>query len=349
MASYSWENELGRAVYAPPPSTAWNLRWWILLAVISSSLVHGGLYYLVKDIEISSQSAIEAGDDANKLDSIDDRVALDPKLLEMTLTASPEPVSTQNVPQEMTQELPSVDQLAPYLNGDLTATPQITTPQNINMSTRAKGDIGSTVDALSAVDTAIAGGVESKLQSAMTPKDMLKTMHAADDQVSIKIQERPPESNASLADVATARRQGNEGLKGMGYSSLDDLMDIKTPQTGDLKAMMPGDFLFDYNSVELREGAKLDLQKLGLLISTWTKSKVIVEGHTDSIGTEEYNLELSRRRAQSIKDYIARSLMVNVDRIEVRGMGESAPIVDPSGNEQQQAPNRRVVIRFINP
>lgn len=158
-----------------------------------------------------------------------------------------------------------------------------------------------------------------------------------------------PDAKATMADLASARRKGDGGLKGMGFSSLDDLMDIRTPQTGDLKAMMPSDFLFDYNSAELKESAKLDLQRLGLLIQTWTKSRVIVEGHTDSIGTEAYNNDLSLRRAQSIRNYIEKSLMIDTGRIETKGLGESEPIADPNGDVQQQAINRRVVIRFINP
>jgi OOP family OmpA-OmpF porin len=74
-----------------------------------------------------------------------------------------------------------------------------------------------------------------------------------------------------------------------------------------------------------------------------------VEGHTDTIGTEEYNNELSLRRAQAIKDYIVSSLKIDGSRIAARGMGESAPIADPNGTPETQGLNRRVVIRFINP
>jgi OmpA-OmpF porin, OOP family len=350
MANYSWERQIGRELYTPSTSTAWNLRWWILLATVASMGLHSGIYVLIKDIEIrTGGGAVEQtalADDRR----FEDRIALDPKLLEQTLvqTPEPEPVS-ENTPQDFTKELPPIDQLAPYLNGDLTATPQITAPQNIQMKTRAMGEMGSVADAVSALDTAIAGAAATKISQQLADKDALKTLRAEDDQVSIKIQDKPPELKNPTGDLSTARKIGDGGLKGMGYSSLDDLLDITTPQTGDLKAMMPSDFLFDYNSAEVKESAKLDLQKLGLLISTWTKSRVIVEGHTDTIGTEEYNRDLSLRRAGSIREYIARSLQVDVARIEVRGIGESEPLVNPTGDEQQQALNRRVVIRFVNP
>jgi OmpA-OmpF porin, OOP family len=346
MANYSWESQIGRELYTPPSSTAWNMRWWILLAILCSMGVHSGLYVLVKDMQIGTPEGAVPQAAVAEDTRFEDQITFSDQT---TLTATPEPLPAENIPQDMTKELPSVDQLAPYLDGDLTLTPQITAPQNIQMSTRAQGDIGSAVDAISAVDTALAGGLEQKLQQSLSQKDVLKTMRAEDDQVTIQIQEKLPDAKTSLADLATARKQGDNGLKGLGFSSLQDLMDIRTPQTGDLKAMMPSDFLFDYNSSEVKEGAKLDLQKLGLLISTWTRSKVVVEGHTDTLGTEEYNDRLSLARAQAIKDYIARSLMTDVSRIEVRGLGEREPIAEATGNEQQQAINRRVVIRFINP
>ncbi len=349
MAAYSWEKEIGRELYTAPASTAWNLRWWILLAIVCSLGTHSGLYFVFKDLQIGTPVA--AADNTAMPDDIrfEDRIALDPKLLEQNLRATPEPIPTQDPPKDFTQDLPSVDQIAPYLSGDLTVTPQITTPQNIQMSMRAKGEMGPNVDILSSVDSSIAGGTDTKLRSSFSERDALKTARAEDDQVSIKIQDRPPDARAPLADLASARKVGDGGLQGLGFSSLDDLMDIRTPQTGDLKSMLPSDLLFDYNSAEVKESAKLGLQKLGLIISTWTKSRVIVEGHTDSIGTEAYNNDLSLRRALSIKNYISRSLMVDVSRMDCRGMGESQPLADPNGDVDQQSLNRRVVIRFINP
>lgn len=67
--------------------------------------------------------------------------------------------------------------------------------------------------------------------------------------------------------------------------------------------------------------------------------KLTVEGHTDSIGSEEYNMELSVRRANSVKDYLVETHDINPDRLEANGAGESK-LIDPLN--PKAALNRRV-------
>ncbi len=69
-------------------------------------------------------------------------------------------------------------------------------------------------------------------------------------------------------------------------------------------------------------------------------------GHTDSIGTEDYNLDLSRRRAESAVNYLA-AQGVTESRITVRGMGESEPVAD-NATAEGRALNRRVVLRRLD-
>jgi outer membrane protein OmpA-like peptidoglycan-associated protein len=205
------------------------------------------------------------------------------------------------------------------------------------------------VDILSALDTQIAGGIDSKLQASAN-SDALKTARAQNDQITIKVDNRMPTSSDNMkSEISAARTKGHDGLKGMGFSSIEDLMNIKTPVTGDLKAMMPSDLLFDYNSADLKESAKVSLINLGVLIATWKQSQVIIEGHTDTTGDDEYNMKLSVMRAQSVKDWITHSLMLDGKRIQVRGFGKTQPIADPNGDVEAQQKNRRVVIRFVNP
>lgn len=347
--AYSWEQSIGRPSLTPSSAHgAWSLRWWIMLAVLTSSGIHVGLFYALGDLKMSGAPTGEVAPTTDDT-RFEERIQLDPKMLEQTMTNQPEIAPDVKVEQEMTTELPPIDQIAEHLQGEITFSPEVTTPQNIQMQAAAMGEIGKEVDTLSAVDTAIAGGIDQKLRAASN-SDMLKTAKAQDDQVTIKIAEKPPTSDTSMkGELAAARRKGDEGLRGLGFSTLDDLMNIKTPTTGDLKAMMPSDLLFDYNSADVKESAKLDLMKLGFLIQTWTKSKVIVEGHTDTTGDDAYNEKLSLMRADAVKDWVVNSLKLDGSRIETRGLGETQPIADPNGDQYAQAINRRVVIRFVNP
>jgi outer membrane protein OmpA-like peptidoglycan-associated protein len=108
---------------------------------------------------------------------------------------------------------------------------------------------------------------------------------------------------------------------------------------------MPTDLLFAYGSDQLAEGARLSLMKLGFLIQKNPDSLFIIEGHTDSFGGEQYNLELSLRRAQAVVEWLQASLQLGTDRIEAVGLGKSRPIVSTTGSVDEQSLNRRVEIK----
>ncbi len=130
-----------------------------------------------------------------------------------------------------------------------------------------------------------------------------------------------------------------------GITSLDDLIGLPANVLISKKTMLPSDLLFEFNSAELRESAKVGLMKLGLLMDLNPNLYCWVEGHTDLIGTDEANLDLSQRRAAAVRDYLVKSLRMNGDKIAPRGKGEFEPLV-PGGSVKEQAPNRRVEIRM---
>lgn len=104
--------------------------------------------------------------------------------------------------------------------------------------------------------------------------------------------------------------------------------------------------LFDFDSAVLKPEGKQALDAVGDKIRSKGASVVDVDviGHTDSIGSEEYNQQLSLRRATSVKDYIV-SKGVDAGIIDVSGMGESQPVADNSTAEGR-AQNRRVDVNI---
>ncbi len=79
---------------------------------------------------------------------------------------------------------------------------------------------------------------------------------------------------------------------------------------------------------------------------------IIIEGHTDSIGTEEYNLRLSQKRANAVKEWFINKAGLKDLIYETIGYGESKPVApnqnpDGSDNPEGRAKNRRVEIRII--
>ena len=85
------------------------------------------------------------------------------------------------------------------------------------------------------------------------------------------------------------------------------------------------DVFFDYDKSDIREDAKAPLQRAADYLKRWGSTRVSVEGHCDSRGTNEYNLALGERRAQAVKDYLA-SLGVPADRLQQVSKGEESPV-----------------------
>ncbi len=139
-----------------------------------------------------------------------------------------------------------------------------------------------------------------------------------------------------------------------GFSDLDSLLSQKGPLGSGTKLRMPDDQLFGYDSGDLQPSSISQLQKLGTLIKRNPKATFSVEGYTDSLGSPDYNLELSQRRADSVKQYLVDVMAINPAQINTRGYGASKFLVIPrpvavnSPEEQieieRQRPNRRVVV-----
>ncbi|PYL56087.1 MAG: hypothetical protein DMF30_10965 [Verrucomicrobia bacterium] len=129
-----------------------------------------------------------------------------------------------------------------------------------------------------------------------------------------------------------------------GFSDLDQLLAQKGPLGSGTKLRMPDDQLFEYDSAALQPSAISQLQKLGTLIKRNPNATFTVEGYTDSFGGPEYNLELSQRRADSVKQYLVDAMRITPAQIEARGFGQTKFRVSPNGSIEEQRENRRVEI-----
>lgn len=100
------------------------------------------------------------------------------------------------------------------------------------------------------------------------------------------------------------------------------------------------DVLFDFNKYTLKPGAREKLAKVAGILLAYPGLKVQLEGHTDSVGTEEYNMKLSNDRAGAVRDYLV-SQSVLTANLTATGMGKASPVAtnDTAAGRQQ---NRRV-------
>ena len=129
-----------------------------------------------------------------------------------------------------------------------------------------------------------------------------------------------------------------------GFSDLDQLLAQKGPLGSGTKLRLPDDQLFEYDSDVLQASAITQLQKLGTLIQRNPKATFSVEGYTDSFGSFDYNLNLSQRRADSVKRYLVEAMRINPAQIQTRGYGAAKFRASPNGSIEEQSPNRRVEV-----
>lgn len=172
---------------------------------------------------------------------------------------------------------------------------------------------------------------------------------AAEGQVIVdpgEVELKDPTLDAFTADILGRGDDGSAEAGTIdGVVSLDDLVGLPEDVLVGKKTMLPSDLLFEYNSAELRESARVGLMKLGLLVERNPNLYCWIEGHTDRFGGDDFNLELSRQRAAAVEDYLVRSLRLDGEKIVTRGFGEGQPIV-AEGTIDEQAPNRRVEIKM---
>jgi outer membrane protein OmpA-like peptidoglycan-associated protein len=134
-------------------------------------------------------------------------------------------------------------------------------------------------------------------------------------------QERDMKQALANSEAAAVRREGN-------------LLEIT----------LKGDVTFDHDSAMVRPGLYPEVDRIANVMVQYPDTFIRVEGHTDSTGTEQYNLDLAARRADAVRDLIAQK-GVSSSRLETVTFGETRPIATNETESGRQM-NRRVEIKI---
>ena len=108
-----------------------------------------------------------------------------------------------------------------------------------------------------------------------------------------------------------------------------------------------GDLLFAFDSAELRPGLSSNLDRLVTFMQNYPDRNAVIEGHTDNVGSSEYNRGLSQRRADAVRRYLMAE-GVQSRRLSASGLGDTQPLVANDSDSGRQR-NRRVEIIIDNP
>lgn len=116
-------------------------------------------------------------------------------------------------------------------------------------------------------------------------------------------------------------------------------------QANTIALTFKSDVMFDVDSSALKAGAYDEINRVAKVLQQYPQTSLTISGHTDSTGSEQYNLQLSEQRANAVKNALA-GQGVSGARMNTIGYGEANPIADNSTEHGRQL-NRRVEIRIV--
>lgn len=188
------------------------------------------------------------------------------------------------------------------------------------------------------------GGAASELVSVLRPAENFPVSHLAQAQPAGGLAPAGLTSIARLDEVdSSLRARTDELLTRFGARQED----------GRIIVSLPGDVLFDFDRAEIRPDAEPVLAQLAEILTAFPDAPVVIAGHTDAKGSDDYNMALSGRRAEAVLAWLA-GQGVAAGRMDTEAFGESRPVApnahadgsdDPAGRQL----NRRVEFTILQP
>jgi len=192
-------------------------------------------------------------------------------------------------------------------------------------------------------------------ETAMRKTSELAITNAGAKRDQVRLEARTAEADAAKQQLAIAKETSDQQAAALATAGANaerdnaliaqqeiQLKELNAKKTERGLVITLGDVLFNTNKADLKSGGTHNVQKLADFLKQYPQQKVLVEGYTDSTGSNSLNQELSDRRANAVRTALL-DKGINSDRISTRGYGESFPVAgnDTAGNRQL---NRRVEI-----
>ena len=191
-------------------------------------------------------------------------------------------------------------------------------------------------------------------------------LFAQDDVKSTGQEVRPPPvgliyESLDLKYSSADSTGGTQNTKGAASDLKSEVVDLKAASAdlkaagaeiketaAEIKISLQGEILFDFDKSNLRPAAESTLAQVAKLIQSYPNARTLIEGYTDSKGSDSYNAKLSDRRAVSVKNWFAQH-GVTAGSMQTRGWGAAKPVApnkhpDGSDDSEGRQKNRRVEI-----
>lgn len=169
----------------------------------------------------------------------------------------------------------------------------------------------------------------------------LQARTAEAERAEMLAEQRAAEAELSARDAELARSVADAALDEASRLA-SELEDLESEQTERGLVLTLGDVLFDTNRAELADGAMATMDRLAEFLNENADHRLLIEGHTDARGAEEYNRSLSAERASAVASALGQR-GISRDRLRTAGMGEAYPVASNESSAGRQQ-NRRVEI-----
>lgn len=335
--SYSWSTSRDGGAYRLPGPD--HLGWWAAVAMFLSILLHVVVFFALDRMKIAFKF-----EEARELSTR----SVDVRQVEIRPNERDESLPPEDIvkPPKDTAALLDEIELLDVLpkNQEIDIKPEIVEAEYaIRMQNPA---IEGKPDAV-AVEVAAGLEIDAELPDLGREPENIKPAEVGQITVDPGAVQADDQEIGKLTDYLIKKGANGKVENGTldGITSLDKLLDLPANLIISKKTMLPSDLLFEFNSAELRESAKVGLMKLTLLMDRNPGLYCWIEGHTDLVGGDEFNLNLSIKRAEAVRAYLVNSYKMDASKIITRGFGRYEPIIT-TGDAQEQSINRRVEIRM---
>jgi len=326
---YSWEDASSGSSYSAPRNE--NLGKWVGVAIVLAVVVHLLMFFGLKRIEIivgSLGEMLEIETEQVRVSNVE--------FVETTPEVKDEKVEIPDLTGELLDEIEALTELPQ--DSEIDIRPDISEPE-IDVKLVAPAENGEkfseSLEPLTGLDFEVEMSELGKMDHILQPAAVGQVLVDPGEQISDVYD--PDKFNDEM-------KKGAEGLADKGtldqFTPLGDMANLSGNALEKTKGMIGSDLLFEYNRSTLRESARNSLLKVALLIDKNPSLNCWIGGHTDLFGGDEFNRELSIRRAEAVKSWLVESMRIDSERLIVIGFGKDEPLV-VEGNEDDQAINRR--------
>ena len=334
---YSWSDARHGGTYRLPGPE--HLGWWAAVAMLVSILLHVAVFFALDRMKIALhfEQSEEISTNSMNVQQVEVRPAEDEDSAPPENIVQPTPDTSKLMEEiELLAALPK--------NAEIDIKPETDQAEYaLKMQSPAmEGD-----PAAVAMDASSGFDMDTDLPELGRSPDEIKP--AAVGQLTVDPGSELADDNEMSKFTDDLIKKGANGKvengKLDGVASLDELLELPSNILLGKKTLLPSDLLFEFNKSELRESAKVGLMKLALLMDRNPELYCWIEGHTDLIGGDDFNLNLSIHRAEAVKKYLVNSMRMDAAKIYTRGFGRYEPLVT-TGSADEQSLNRRVEIKM---